>query len=282
MAVSAADVKRLREETDAPMMECRAALDEAGGDFDKAKEILREKGKAAAAKRADRATSEGNVAVAVSEDGKSLAIAVLECETDFVAKNVMFQALANDVAQVILNHRPAADPLDTSDGKETLREKIEQGVGKIRENIQLKRAERITVLNGKLAYYVHHDHKKGAVVVLKGDSPAAAEVGKKLAIQVVALTPKFVRKTDVPQDIIEKEMEIEVQRAINEGKPENIAKNIAQGRINKEFYQAQVLLEQPFYADQKQTVGAFVAAEAKAAGGTLDVDSFVYLTIGEA
>lgn len=269
MAVSAADVKRLREETDAPMMECKAALEEAGGDFDKAKAILREKGVAAAAKRADRSTSEGVVAFAPSPDARRVAGVVVECETDFVAKNEDFVALVKQIAETVLESGA------TSNDDPAIKPMIEGAVAKIRENIRLAKAVILTS-DFPIATYVHHDRKKGSAVLSSGDN-AGTEAVRKVAIHAVASPPEVVSKEQLPQDKIDAEIEIETQRAINEGKEAGLARNIAAGRVNKEFIKRVVLLEQPFYADQTKSVGQFLSEEAKGA----KIESFVYLAVGQ-
>jgi elongation factor Ts len=277
---TAADVKRLREETDAPMMECKQALEEADGDYEKAKSILREKGKAAAVKRADRQTSEGVVAIATHHDHKILGGVVLECETDFVARNEDFIAIAQELAEIFLHNDPGSDPLAVKHGDKSVGEIVEGAVAKIRENIRIAKAVRI-VSENRLASYVHHDRKKAVVVELKGDASNAMEAARAVAIQSVAFPPEFISKEEVPQDFIDKEIEIETQRAINEGKAENIAKGIAQGRVNKEFMKRVVLLEQPFYKDQAKSVSEFLKEEAKNGGGSISIVKVLRLAVGE-
>lgn len=286
MAITAADVKRLREETDAPMMECSAALKEANGDFEKAKEILREKGKAAATKRAERSTSEGVVAVSISDDLHTAAAAVLECETDFVARNEDFIATAQTIADALRKHVETkgvcdggCDALAVEANGATVGTLVEQSVAKIRENIKLSKHHCLKT-DGVYAAYVHHDRKKAAIVELKGTANNLVEVGHKLAIQIVALTPKYVRKSDISAEVIAHEIEIETQRAINEGKNEQIARNVAQGRVNKEFFQSQVLEEQGFYADHTKTVSQFVSEEAKAGGGSIEIVGMLHIAVG--
>jgi elongation factor Ts len=277
---TALDVKKLREETDAPMMECKQALDEADGEYEKAKSLLREKGKAAAAKRVDRKTSEGVVAFATNEDHKTVAAVVLECETDFVARNEDFINIAQELADIFLNADPGSDPLAVNHGGKTVGEIVEGAVAKIRENIRISKAERISSEN-KLATYVHHDRKKGVIVELAGDASNAMETGRAIAIQSVAFPPEFVSKDEVPKDFIEREIEIETQRAINEGKKEEIAKNIAQGRVNKEYMKRVVLLEQPFYKDMNKSVSDFMKEESKNGGGTINIVRVIRLAVGE-
>jgi len=277
---TAADVKKLREDTDAPMMECKQALDESDGDLERAKEILREKGKAAASKRADRATSEGVVAVSTSSDNKTVGAVVLESETDFVARNEDFIAIAQQLADIFRDNDPGSDPTAVKSGGQSVGEIVEAAVAKIRENIRLTKAVRVTTDN-LLSTYVHHDRKKGAIVEVKGDATNAVEIGRSMAIQSIALPPKFVTRDEVPQDFIDKEIEIETKRAIDEGKDEKIAKNIAQGRVNKEFMKSNVLLEQPLYKDMSKSVGDYLKEEAKNGGGTINILKLTRLAVGE-
>lgn len=275
MSYTAADVKRLREETDAPMMECKGALDEAGGDFEKAKTILREKGKAAAAKRADRATGAGVVAFATSHDHKRVGAVVLESETDFVSKNESFIALAQEIAEIYLHNDPGSDPLAVMHGEKSVKDIVEAAVGTIRENIRVAHAAHLTTTN-QFATYVHHDRTKGSIVEITGEDDQTRNVGRSVAIQSVAYPPEVVKKEDLSQEKIATEIETETKRAIAEGKDENIARNIATGRVNKEYIKQVVLLEQPFYADASKSVGQYLSEEAKGH----QVISFKYFAVG--
>ena len=269
---TAQDVKRLREETDAPMMECKAALDEADGDFEKAKLILREKGKAAAGKKAGRATGAGVVAFALSEDGKTLGGAVVETETDFVARNEEFVAAAQEVADYVLKNGPAeGNPMDNP----VFAEMAGNIVAKFRENVQVAKTIRLTS-DAPISTYIHHDKTKGTAVLFTGEH-AGTEVVRKVAVHAAAFPPEVVRKEDLSQEKLDAELEIQFKRAIEEGKPENIARNIAQGRVNKEFVKEVVLLEQPFYLDQNKSVGQYLAEEAKGA----EIKGFIYLAVGQ-
>ncbi len=264
---TAADVKRLREETDAPMMECKGALDEADGDFDKAKSILREKGKAAAAKRAGRDTAAGVVAFAVSEDGKTVGGVVLESETDFVARNEDFIALAQKIAETIRD--------SASVDEAALKETTDAAVATIRENIKVAKHVRLVAPEGgSVLTYVHHDRTKGAAVVASGEG---GEDVRKVAIQAVAFPPEVLDKSELSQSKIDSEIEIETQRAIAEGKDEKIAKNIASGRVNKEYIKRVVLLEQPFYLDPSKSVSQYLSESAKGS----KVTAFEYLAVGQ-
>jgi elongation factor Ts len=269
---TASDVKRLRDETDAPMMECKAALEEAEGDFDKAKQLLREKGKAAAAKRADRTTAAGVVAFSASPDGKTVGGVVLESETDFVAKNEEFVKIAQQIADIYRDHEPGADPLSVSANGKSVKEIVEEAVGKIRENIKVAKAIRLSA-DGGVATYVHHDNTKGAAIRFEGTPTDAM---RKLAIQVVSMRPQVLSKDELSQEKLDAEIETQKQRAINEGKDEKMAENIARGRVNKEFVKEVVLLEQPFYADLSKSVSQYLSEEGK--GST--VKDFVYLAVG--
>jgi elongation factor Ts len=270
--VTAQMVKALREKTDGPLMDCKRALEEAGGDMERAELILREKGMAQASKRAGRSTNAGVVAVASSDDHKTIGAVVLESETDFVARNEDFIALANKIAEAVRD-TAGDDPLKIQVNGSTVGQMITDAVGKIRENIQLTKAIRLTS-NAPMASYVHHDKTKGAVVQIEGEGNH--EVIRKIAIQAVASPPEVVSKDQLSQEKIEKEIEVETQRALKEGKDEKIAKNIAQGRVNKEFVKKVVLLEQPFYIDPSKTVGQYLKEEAKGA----NVTDFLYLSVG--
>ena len=262
---TAQDVKKLREDTDAPMMECKAALDEADGDFEKAKNILREKGKAAAAKRTDRTTAAGVVALATNSDATVVGGVVLECETDFVARNEDFVALAQQIAEIYRDNESVDEA--------SIKEITDGAVAKIRENIKVTKSLRVVSTN-PIATYVHHDRTKGSLVVSEGELSDAV---RKVAIQIVAFPPDVLKKSDLSQEKLDSEIEIETQRAINEGKEEKLARNIATGRVNKEFVKRAVLLEQPYYIDPSKSVAQFLAEEAK---GTTLV-SFAYLAVGQ-
>lgn len=279
MEITAASVKQLREETDAPMMECKAALVEAGGDYDKAKQLLREKGKAAAAKRADRSTSAGVAIFIASPDGKSAAGVVIESETDFVSGNPEFKALAERLAGGML--AAGAHGADVVIDGKSVADHVQEGIALFRENIVLRNSAFLTASEGQIAIYNHHTGKSAAAVEVAGDASNAKETGFQVAVQAVAFPPAYLRKEDVPADIIEAEIKTETQRAINEGKDAKIAENIARGRVNKEYYQAQVLLEQPFYSDAKRSVTQYVSDEAKSGGGQIQIRNYVRLAVGE-
>ena len=268
---TAKDVMKLREETDAPMMECKQALNEAEGDYNRAKDILREKGKAAAGKKAGRATSAGVVAFSASPDNRTVGGAVVESETDFVSKNPDFVAMAQKVADYVRDNGGSENP--TEDPK--LKEMAADIVAKFRENIQVTQAVQIKS-DTPIATYVHFDNSKGSAIVSEGEN-AVTEAVRKVAVHVVSLPPEVIAKEDLSQEMLDREIEIETQRAINEGKDEKIARNIAQGRVNKEYVKKAALMEQPFYADGSKTVAQYLAEQAK---GT-KIARFIYLAVGQ-
>ncbi len=271
MEITAAMVKQLRDETDAPMMECKVALTEAGGDMTKAKALLREKGKAAAAKRADRTTAAGVVAMSTSADGKTVGAVVLESETDFVSKNPEFVAIAQKIADIFLANDPGSDPTSVAGVKDL----AESGVALFRENVRVAKAVRITSANS-IATYVHHDNTKGSIITFSaGDG--SDEAVRKVAVHATAFPPEVIRKDQLSQDRLNAELAIEKQRALNEGKAEQMAENIAKGRVNKEFVKSAVLLEQPFYMDTARSVSQYLEQEGKGA----TIDGFVYLAVGQ-
>jgi elongation factor Ts len=278
VSINASDVKKLREITDAPMMDCKRALEEAGGDMEKAVTILREQGKAQAQKKAGRATSEGIARFAVSADGKKAAGIVVACETDFVSNNEDFKKEVFAMVEGFVAAGAASDTV-VVDGT-SVADRITNLVNLIRENIQLKKAEFYTT-DGQFAVYNHHNGKLAALVELAGNASNAAEVGKQIGIQAVAMSPEFLKKEEVPQDVIDREIQINIERAIQEGKNPQMAENIAKGRVNKEYYQQNVLLEQAYYAEPKKSVATYVAEAAKEGSGNIEVLRFVRFSVGD-
>lgn len=276
--INAADVKKLREMTSAGIMDCKSALTETGGDFDKAVALLREKSLASAVKKADRATAEGLIGVHVSEDGKRAGIVEVNCETDFVARNERFQQLASELAQQVEqgNATDAASLLSQSMGDSTVDAFIREAIGAVGENIQIARVQKFET-SGELGIYTHTDGKQAAIVEVSGSGAAAQQLARDLAMQVVAMRPQYVSREEVPADVLESERRIYEQQAAQEGKPEAIQAKIAEGRLNKEFYQQVSLLDQPFIREQKQTISQMV----KAAGADIKVVRFVRYKVGE-
>jgi len=256
MAITAADVSKLRKMTGAGMMDCKKALTEAEGDFDKAVEIIRKKGQAVASKRADRDASEGVVLAKVSEDGKNGALVVLNCETDFVAKNESFVDLTSSILDVALTNLP--ENLDALKGLElngaTISDLVTEQVGVIGEKIELSFYGKI---NAEFVVAYIHPGNKLATLVGFNKSGFNVQVAKDVAMQVAAMSPVAVSRDSVPADVKEKELEIGKEMARNEGKPEQMLDKIAQGRLNK-FFKENVLLEQAFVKDNKVTIEKYL------------------------
>jgi len=276
--ISAKDVKSLRERTGAGMMDCKKALTEAEGEVERAIEILREKGLAKAAKRAGRDTSEG--AVAISIEGGQGTIVELGCETDFVAKNEQFQKLVQEVADAVRGAAGVSDieaALAAPMGGDSVEAQIAAAVGRVGENIQLKRVARIEA-EGVVGGYVHGVGTLGVLVGLAGASGAeAAEAARDLAMHVAAAdpTPLAVDRDGIDAAVIEKEQTILRAQALESGKPENIVDNMVKGRLNK-FYAEHCLLEQAFVKDPDRKVGDVVGGIEGAA-----VIGFVRFKLGE-
>jgi elongation factor Ts len=255
--ISAQDVKRLRETTGVGMMDCKRALEEAGGDFDAAIELLRKKGQKVAANRADREATEGVVATATTPDRKAGAVVEVNSETDFVARNEEFVAFARRVAGVVLAERPAdldalrALPLDGS-GSRTVGEAVTDLTGKIGEKIDVRRFAVLEAADGEVVDYVHPGSKLGVLVALSGGGDLQA-VGRDVAMQAAAMNPVAATREEVPEDVKAKELEIGREAARNEGKPEQILDRIAQGKLER-YYKDHVLVEQPFVKDASMSV----------------------------
>ena len=276
MAVSAKDVKRLRDMTGVGMMDCKQALQEADGDFDKAVEILRKKGQKVAAKRADREANEGLITTALSDDETVGAIAEVNCETDFVARNDEFQQFAQRMADLVLRERPADveafKQLDFEDGR-TVEEALTDMTGKIGEKIDVRRIAVLESQDGRIVSYLHPGARLGVLVDVSGNGQLE-ETGRDVAMQVAALNPVATHRDEVPQDVQEKEMEIAREAALNEGKPEHIIDRIAQGKLER-YFKDHVLVEQPFVKDASMTVREML----KQAGA--EVRTYVRFALGD-
>jgi elongation factor Ts len=276
MAITAQDVNKLRKMTGAGMMDCKKALTEANGDFDKAVEILRKKGQKISASRADKKASEGSIFIqSVDNDAKGVLIA-LNCETDFVAKNEGFQTLGQDIVEVAASNLPTGieDLMTLKSGTLTVAEKITDFMGKIGEKLEITAYE---VLEGeKIVAYIHANNKLGVMVALQGaDGPEVIEAGKDVAMQIAAMNPVAVDKDDVPQEVVDKEIEIGKEQAKAEGKPEELLERIAMGKLNK-FYKENTLLNQQFVKDSSQTIAKYLDGVSKG----LTVTAFKRITIG--
>ena len=247
--ITASMVKELRERTDAPMMDCKKALTEAGGDMQKAEEILRVRFGNKAAKSAGRVAAEGVVAISIGADGKTAAMVEVNCETDFVAKNDDFLALTRALADMVLNHNPADVAALSAlpyNGK-SVEEVRTELVGKIGENMSIRRFVRLDG-QGKFASYIH-GNKIGVLVDVSGDEAIA----KDIAMHIAASKPKSLDASGVSQELIDTERRVAIEKAKEAGKPEAMLEKIAEGTVQK-FLKEVTLLSQPFVKDDKQTV----------------------------
>lgn len=256
MAISMADISKLRTMTGAGMMDCKKALTEADGDFDKAIEVIRKRGQAIAAKRSDREASEGCV-LAGANGGFGLILA-LKCETDFVAKNADFVALTKSLLDYALaNKIESADTLLAAsvEGR-VVSELIAERSGITGEKMEIGFYE---VVNGASAVAYIHPGNMLATVVAFAEESVDAQVGRDVAMQAAAMAPVSLDRSSVPAEVIAKELEIGKEKAREEGKPEEMLDKIAQGRLNK-FYQESTLLEQAFIKDNKTSVAQYLKA----------------------
>ena len=261
MAITAAQVNDLRQKTGAGMMDCKKALTESNGDFEKAIEILRKKGASVASKRADKSANEGIVVAKVSDDHKKAAMIEVNCETDFVAKSDDFIKLANEIVEVTYKSElsNAKQLLETD---KSLSSKVVDVMGKVGEKIEVSRVLTEKADNGLIVDYIHMGSKLGVLVKfdnVTANSDELVEIGKNIAMQVAAMNPICVYREEVPTETIEKEIDIYKELARKEGKPENILEKIATGKLNK-FYSENCLFEQAYIKDStsSKTVGNLI------------------------
>jgi elongation factor Ts len=254
--ISSADVVKLRKSTGAGMMDCKKALEEANGNFEKAVEIIRKKGQLVASKRADREANEGVVLAKVSSDMKTGVMIVLNCETDFVAKNQSFISFAESILDLAMTKLPAKleELKNLLLGDKTVADGINQQVAAIGEKIDLSFYEKLTA--ARIVPYVHPGNKLASLVGLN-KVLSNPQIGKDIAMQVAAMDPVAVDKNQVPRDIIDKEIEIGKDQARREGKPEEILEKIAVGKLNK-FFKEKTLLNQEFIKDNKKTIQQYL------------------------
>ena len=290
MAFTAADVKKLREMTSVGMMDCKKALTEADGDFDKAIELLREKGLAKAAKKADRIAAEGLVKATVCDECGVGAIIEVNSETDFVAKNADFQQFVSDVANVVIKDAPAdVEALKACKmGEGTVQDALQEKVLTIGENLQIRRFERFDNSTVNVAY----NHMGGVIGVLVGlevseglkDNAAVKELGKDIGMQAAAMNPSFLDKSDVDQSTLDKEKEIQLALMANDpkmaSKPDKVKEGIVMGKLGK-YYEENCLLQQAFVKENKISVEKHVAEVAKQLGGKITVKAFTRFQTGE-
>ena len=272
MEITAKMIKELRDKTGAGMMDCKKALTETNGDFEKAIDWLREKGISQAAKRSERIAAEGLSVIKV--DGNKAVILEVNSETDFVAKNEEFESFVHELADLLLSSdaKTMEEALLLSNGKETVKDLLTAKTAKIGEKLSFRRFEIITKNDDEVfGAYTHMGGKISAVVVLSG---ANEEVAKDIAMHVAALNPKYINETEITEEEIERERKFQTEIAINEGKPQEIAEKMVAGRLKKYF--AEICLEeQAFVKDPNTTVGKYVSAN----GGK--IIKFVRYAVGE-
>ncbi len=271
--ITAALVKELRERTGAGMMDCKKALTAVEGDMDKAIDFLREKGLAAAAKKAGRIAAEGVVGAFVAADGKIGTIVEINCETDFVAKTDNFKELVTKIAAHIVATKPAdVDALLASelDGQ-SVADLVTASVAKIGEKISVRRFALFEAPEGEVAAYIHGGGKIGVLVELKGGN---AELGKDIAMHVAAANPSYLERSQVPAAELEHEKEVLAEQAKNEGKPEKIIEKMVLGRINK-YYKEVCLVDQEYVKDPDQTIAKLLKAN------NAEVLAFARFQLGE-
>jgi len=288
MSITAKDVAELRARTGAGMMDCKRALEEAGGDLPRAIELLRAKGIAKAEKRSGRTTSQGLVAGLVGPEGSRGAMLQLTCETDFVARTEDFGRAADEMAALLLERMPAgleaflALPLGTG----TVADRVKELSGKTGEGVSLPHAVTFDAgAGGVVGLYLHHNRLAGGMVELSapGDAarrPETRELARELALHVVSAVPLAVRGEDIPAEVLERERRIAEEQVAGEGKPENIRPKIVEGKLRK-FVAEQSLLEQPWVKDEKKPVKQLVQDTGHAIGAELTVTRFVRIRVGE-
>ena len=275
-AITAQDVNKLRTMTGAGMMDCKKALTEAEGDFEKAIEILRKKGQKVSASRSDRDAKEGSVFVKTSDDKKEAVLIALNCETDFVAKNEEFLNLGKLIVETAFTTK-AVDKdalLATKAGNLTINERITEVVGKIGEKIEVSTF--VHMKGEAVVPYIHAGSKLGVLVSLKGvNGKDVTDAGKDVGMQIAAMNPVAVDEKGVDKALIEKEIEIAKAQIIAEGKPENMVDKIAQGKLNK-FFKENTLLPQIFVKDNSKTIAQYLDSVTKG----LTVAEFKRVSIG--
>ena len=275
-AISAQDVNKLRQMTGAGMMDCKKALTEAEGDYEKAIEILRKKGQKVSASHSDKVAKEGSVFVKTSADHTYAVLIALNCETDFVAKNDEFQNLGKLIAETAFEKNCASKEalLAEQVGGLSLQDKITELVGKIGEKVEV--SEYVSMKGEAVVSYIHAGSKLGVLVSLKGGNGAqVVDAGKDVGMQIAAMNPVAVDEKSVDQTTIQKELEIAKAQILAEGKPENMVEKIAQGKLQK-FYKENTLLHQAFVKDNSKSIAQYLDSVAKG----LTVAEFRRITIG--
>ncbi|MCK9424152.1 MAG: translation elongation factor Ts [Bacteroidales bacterium] len=259
MNITASDVNKLRQMTGAGMMDCKKALQETEGDFEKAIDNLRKKGQKIAGKRADRDANQGYVVAKTTDDKTFAAVVMVNCETDFVGKTEDFIKFSNDLLDLGLTNRvhSVAELMPMKIGTITVTEKLDELLGKTGEKIQISHFE---VIKAPVTFAYNHFGNRLATIVgmSKSDGKNVHEIGHELAMQIAAMSPVAVDKENVSQEVIDRELEIGKDQARQEGKPEEMLEKIAQGKLQK-FFKEMTLLNQDFVKDSKKTVRQYIA-----------------------
>jgi len=269
--ITASEVNKLRQATGAGMMDCKKALVEAEGDFDKAVENLRKKGQKVAANRADRESAEGAVLAKVNADNTAGVIVSVNCETDFVAKNESYLALANELADIAMNHETLESFLAADFNGMSVSDKLTEQTGVIGEKIEIGGFK--TLKAPYVGSYIHAGNKIATLVGLSAVVENAAEVSKNVAMQAAAMNPIALNEEGVDASIIEKEIEIAKDQLRQEGKPEEMLDNIAKGKI-KRFFKDNTLVNQDFIKDSKVSVGNYVKS-----AGNIEITDFARVAL---
>jgi len=306
--ISAQLVKQLRERTGTGMMECKKALQEANGDLSQAEVILRKRGIAGASKKESRSTKQGLISAFIAQDGKLGTLVEVNCESDFVARTEDFKALAGEIAAHIAEAKPKFVRVEDITESEranfkahealyeqkfaknatgTIEEFVKEKIAKLGENINISRFVIYEITgNGIVGHYIHTGSQIGVLLeVQTGNSTILSRdefktLAHDLAMQIAATNPQFVKKSDVPPEILNKERDIQRDRALNEGKPEKMVDKIAEGRLSK-FYEEICLLEQPFIRENTVSVNDLIRTGASKLGATVTVSRFVRYKVGD-
>jgi elongation factor Ts len=285
MAISAADVKKLRDQTGAGMMDCKSALEEAKGDFEEARTILRKKGLASAAKKAGRTTGEGLIGQRLSDDHRSGTLVEVNCESDFVARTDDFQQLIADVITEIEKAGDAADDAWLQDPAGPVRQRVAATIGKLGENMAVARFVRYAN-QGYVGQYIHTGGKLGVQVEFGGVNPAISgrdefkTLVREIAMQIAAANPSYLSRAAVPPDVLEKEKAIYRAQLESSGKPASVLDKIIEGKLGS-FYSQFVLFDQPSIRDTKVPVSQVLADASKTLGAPITLTRFARLKVGE-
>ncbi len=291
MEITASSVKELREKTGAGMMDCKKALGEAQGDFEKAVEYLRKKGMASAAKKAGRATKEGTIHSLASSDGKASVLVEINCETDFVAKTDQFKKFVNDVA----SHVAIANPTDATallsqkffaDSSKTVEDVLREAIATLGENMVISRFVRYpNSATTATKSYIHAGGKVGVLVEFgmnsaKSSDPVFLEYAHNVAMHIAAVMPQYVNPQDVPADLVAKEKEIAVAQMQASGKPANVLEKIAEGKINK-YFEDTCLVKQPFVKEPSKSIEKYTKETSTTLGENIVINRFARFVLGE-